>query len=106
MITKTKVSKTPLFIGIILIAYGNFTLFFLPEVSVDSTSLVEAYEHALAAKFWSGMALTGYHICFIWGIASLVRRKWPRIECKTCGAKIVSKDDIFCRQCGAKLVKT
>ncbi len=102
---KTKVNKTPLFIGIMLIVIGELVLRLLPEIDMNSASPWEVYQLAMAVQFWAGMAILGWAICFIWGIVFLVRSKWPRTECKTCGAEIKSKDDIFCRECGANFKK-
>ncbi len=100
---KIAVNKTHLFTGILLIAFSELQIYLLPEVDRNSAPLMEVYQLGLDQMFWSGVAILGWTICYIWGIVFLVRRKWPRIECKICETKIKSKDDIFCRECGAKL---
>ena len=101
---KTTVNKTPLIIGIILVACSELVLHYLPEIDENSASLMEMYQQALDLKFWNGMAILGWSICFIWIIVFWLKKQWLiKNECKSCGAQIKSKDDIFCRQCGAKL---
>ena len=105
MNTKTTANKKLLFFGIELIVIGEVVRFFLPEIDRNA-SPIEVYQQASAIQFWAGVGLLGWSICFIWIIVFLVSKQWlTKTECKLCGAKIKSKDDIFCRQCGAKLEK-
>lgn len=100
---KTKVNKTPLFFGLLLTVVGDLVRYSIREIDMNSISPFEAYQHALAGQFWSGVGMLGWFICIIWGIVFLVRNKWPQYECKACGAQIKRKDDLFCRECGAEL---
>jgi len=101
---KTTVNKTPLLIGVMLIVIGELADLLLPEIEMNSASPWEMYQLAMAGQFWAGMRILGWTICLIWAIVFLVRKQWhTKNECKSCGAKIKSQDDIFCRQCGAKL---